>query len=116
MFIIVSKEPYTYVYGTHKGVQKKAKVPFGVLLETVGDEPYGGSWKLKTVPEQYWGTYDHTGYPEWWIAETDVSPAAQPVPEPPPEPGPEAGLDDGDLLGTLVGIMKAYGVKSITLE
>ena len=116
MFVYISKSPYTYVFGTHKLAQKKAKVPLGVRLETADDKPYGGAWKLKTVPQEYWGAYDHAGYPEWWIAEADVSPVV-PMPEPDPVPDPEfePEPDDGDL-GILVGILRAYGVKSITLE
>ena len=110
MFVYVSKDPYTYVWGTHKFVQKKAKVPFGTRLETADAKPYGGAWKLLAVPSEYWGSYSHDGYPEWWIAEADVSvPVSLPFPPPPPSPEPSDALD------VLTGIMRDYGIKSITL-
>ena len=113
MFVYVSKNPYAYVYGDHEGVHKKAKVPYGVKLETIGDKPYDLAWKLRTVPPEYWGAYSHEGYPDWWIAAADVS-LTPVVPEPePPEPIPPAPTGD---MATAIATLRSYGIKSITLE
>lgn len=98
MFVYVSKvhpdtgEPMsTYVYGDHEGDHKKARVPYGLKLETIGDKPYDACWKLKGVPQEYWGAYDHTNYPDWWIAAADVSlsPVLPVPPTPTPQPTPQ---------------------------
>ena len=111
--VYVIKVPYTYVYGDHEGNHKKAKVPFGIALEAVGDKPYDSAWKVTGVPAEYCAGYDHTGYPEWWIAAADVSPE---LPIEPEEPEPLPGTELPGSLELAVAVLRAAGIKSITLE
>ena len=121
MFIYVSKtteagDPtYTYVYGDHEGVHKNAKVPFGLKLEVIMG-PYDSAYEIKPPPAEYSTGLGYSPYKANWIAAADVSltppdPATGPVPEPEPLPGTE-------LPGSLelaVAVLRAAGIKSITL-
>lgn len=111
----VTKPNYTYVYAfpwdettPEKDRTKTAKLFTGTVVTAIGD--HDGWWQIEKLAQTN-GSYLPAD--TWWIDPLDCERIVAPPPEPEPEPEPDFG--DGDL-DTLVSILKAYGIKSITLE